>query len=268
MLKYLLFTIVILAFYQPTFSQTTFSSATDKINQTDNQGKKQGYWEMKFPNGNLRYKGFFKNNKPIGEFTRFYDTGVVQAIMIFDELGTKARATLFYNNGEKAATGNYINTKKDSIWEYYSFYTNNRIAKETFKNGVRHGISIIYFENGRHFQELNWQNDQKHGAWKQFYENGNIKVQGNYINNQKSGPFTTFYIGGLIDTKGNYINGSMEGFWEFYDEEGKLLTKIEYVNGRPVNEEELIRNQQELFKMIESRRGKIPEPDESGRFVQ
>lgn len=247
----------------PVFSQTTLSPGQERINQTDKQGRKQGYWEKEYASGSLQYKGNFKNDKPTGEFTRFYENGVMQAFMVFDDNGIKSQATLFYDNGEKAATGNYINTKKDGEWIYYSFYTNKLVSKETFQNGLKHGISVIYFENGRPSQELFWQNDLKHGQWKQYYENGKTKLQGLYENNEKTGVFTIFHYSGIIDTKGNYLNGNMEGFWEFYDDRGKLVTKVEYKDGRPVNEEDLIMNQQELFKIIESRKGKIPEPDET-----
>lgn len=247
----------------PVFSQTTLSPGQERINQTDKQGRKQGYWEKEYANGSLQYKGTFKNDKPTGEFTRYYETGVMQALMIFDDNGIKAEATLFYDNGEKAATGNYINTKKDGEWIYYSYYTSNLVSKETFQNGLKHGISVIYFENDNPSQELYWQNDLKHGLWKQYYQNGKTKLQGLYENNEKTGTFIIFHYSGIIDTKGNYVKGNMEGFWEFYDDRGKLITKVEYKDGRPVNEEDLILNQQELFKIIESRKGKIPEPDET-----
>lgn len=106
--------ILSLIFYiQTAYSQTTLSQGTN-INQTDNKGKKQGYWEKKYSNGKLQYKGFFRDDKPRGEFTRYYENGIIQAKMIFDDSGLKSHATLFYDNGEKAAEGNYVNTKKDS----------------------------------------------------------------------------------------------------------------------------------------------------------
>jgi antitoxin component YwqK of YwqJK toxin-antitoxin module len=246
-------------------TQTTIHSGNRNINQTDSQGRKQGMWEKKYPNGNFQYKGLFKNDRPVGEMTRYYEDGTKQAVMHFDEEGIHCRAVLYYDNGEIAAKGNYIQTRKDSVWEYYSYYSKNLIATESFRKGVKDGLSVVYFESGRPSQELEWQNDLKHGTWKQFFENGKIKLQGYYINNKKHGPFTYFFLNGLVDLKGRYVDDNMEGPWEFYDEKGKLITKIEYKNGRPENEEEMIREQQELFKLIESRKGKIPEPDETNR---
>ena len=36
---------------------------------------KQGMWQKKYNNGNVRYEGFFKDNKETGLFRYFYEDG-------------------------------------------------------------------------------------------------------------------------------------------------------------------------------------------------
>ncbi len=49
-------------------------------NRTDGKGK-QGEWKKYHKNGMLHKVGSFKNDKPIGEFKYYYDTGKIQAKM-------------------------------------------------------------------------------------------------------------------------------------------------------------------------------------------
>jgi antitoxin component YwqK of YwqJK toxin-antitoxin module len=252
----------------PANSQTTLSPDSSPMNQTDNKGRKQGYWERKYSNGNLQYKGFFTNDKPVGEFVRYHEGGEVQAIMNFDESGIVAQTVLFYENGEKAAQGRYIETKKDGVWEYFSFYSKGLIARETYDEGVLHGASFTYYDSGNPAQELHWHKGVKHGIWKLYYESGNTKLEGQYFNNMRNGPFTYYYPDGSIDFRGQYLYDLMDGKWDYFDSSGNLVGAVEYVNGKPVNEDELIDKEQELFKLIETSKGKIPEPEESGGFFR
>ncbi|MCD6598546.1 MAG: hypothetical protein J7L04_12705, partial [Bacteroidales bacterium] len=85
--------------------------ANDISNYTDSNGLKQGNWEKKYHNGNIKYTGKFKDNKPIGEFKRYYENKSLQSVMIYDENGTSAQTTFYYKNGKIAAEGKYSGTK-------------------------------------------------------------------------------------------------------------------------------------------------------------
>jgi hypothetical protein len=41
-----------------------------EINKTDQQGRKQGQWIKKYPNGNIQYEGIFRDDHPVGEIKR------------------------------------------------------------------------------------------------------------------------------------------------------------------------------------------------------
>ena len=44
-------------------------------NQLDDNGNRQGNWLKYHENGNVKYKGQFKDNKPYAIFYYYYDTG-------------------------------------------------------------------------------------------------------------------------------------------------------------------------------------------------
>lgn len=76
----------------------------------------------------------------------------------------------------------------------------------SYKDGRRHGETIIYYENGNILFKRNYKDGKKHGEYIAYYENGNLKY------------------------KINYKNGNKDG-WDFeYDESGKPTSKERYEN--------------------------------------
>ena len=57
-----------------TFSFLIFcctAAYSQKINQLDGNGKKNGFWKKSYANGKIRYEGSFVNGKEVGTF-KFY----------------------------------------------------------------------------------------------------------------------------------------------------------------------------------------------------
>jgi len=255
-------------FFITLFSVCSFSlEAQEKTNQTDEEGLRQGYWEQRYPNGNLRYKGHFVDGKPVGELIRYFESGDKMAIMDFDKTGTVARATLFYENGYPAAEGKYVNEKRDSVWKFFSRHQDSLLtAKEMYNMGERDGVSKTFYPGGEVSQTLAYKNGLRHGQWKQFYEGGRLKLEGNYYEDKREGSFKMYNSQGIKEVEGKYEDNLMHGDWKFFNERGDHLYTVEYNRGNPENEDELIKGEQELFRFIEEQQGKIPEPDETERF--
>ena len=67
--------LIIILLGNAALSQNVGQKGDTLKNYTDINGLKQGYWQKKYYNGNIKYEVYFKNNKPIGEFKRFYESG-------------------------------------------------------------------------------------------------------------------------------------------------------------------------------------------------
>ena len=64
------------------------SSQTEThINITDQQGMKQGHWIKKYPNENIMYDGYFKDDHPVGEFKRYYEDQSLKSVLIYSDDG-------------------------------------------------------------------------------------------------------------------------------------------------------------------------------------
>jgi antitoxin component YwqK of YwqJK toxin-antitoxin module len=89
-------------------------------NKTDAKGKKQGYWEkIDEKTGKLKYKGNFKDGKPVGEFEFYYESGKLKSKLVHMADKKTSRAKIYYESGRIMSVGKYINAKKDSVWTQY-----------------------------------------------------------------------------------------------------------------------------------------------------
>jgi antitoxin component YwqK of YwqJK toxin-antitoxin module len=245
------------------FSVITSAQTDTVFNQSDAQNLKQGWWKKSYPTGKLMYKGFFKDNKPVGEMFRYYETGALKASMVYDMNGEYASARLFYADGQVAATGVYYNSVKDSTWCYYSYYDHSLTTRETYSKGKRNGPRINYYYNGNPSEKITWVNDKKDGPWEQYFANNTLKLKAMYREGKLEGVFLVNYDSGKPYLKGGYKNDLREGEWIFFNEDGTTDMVLTYQAGVTPDTEKLDARQQELFRTIEENKGKFEEPDET-----
>jgi antitoxin component YwqK of YwqJK toxin-antitoxin module len=224
-------------------------------------GYKQGYWKKHYESGGIRYKGFFRDNKPVGKLTRYYESGVKMADLDYSDDGITATAILYYQNNSKAAEGKFINQIKDGAWKYYSYYTETVVTKETYSMGNKHGLSAIYYDNGQVAQTTMWENNLKHGPWKQYYEDTSIRLVSQHNNDKMDGLYQVFSEQGNVIIEGVYENDKPQGSWKYYLDNGTLDFELIYVDGVLQNEDALKQKLEEFMEEYEKNAGKIPEPD-------
>lgn len=236
-------------------------SYSQTINQLDANRRKQGYWEAVDRNGALVYTGYFQDDQPVGEFKRYYPTGEVRVVMNYESNSTKVHARFFWQSGELAATGNYIDAKRDSVWLYYSNHTKTLSHRVAYIEGKQHGKEQSFYSDGNVAEEIDWENGLKNGTWIQHFKNGQLKLTATYINGHLDGAYTAFSPDGKKHIEGAYRHGEYDGEWKRYDENGMLVTTIKYVVGKITNLAEVETFEQEYFKKLMEQEGKIPEPD-------
>jgi antitoxin component YwqK of YwqJK toxin-antitoxin module len=255
-------TFLILLFFISLISsaQDNSNKSGETINFTDNKGLKQGYWEKKYENGNIRYTGRFKDNKPVGEFRRYYKSSSLQSVMVYDESGNYAKATFYYENGKIAATGKYFGTKKDNIWKYYSFYGGHLSNEESYNKGKKDGYSREYYSDSTVSQEKMWKNGVLNGPWRMWFPGEKIRLETRYVNGKLNGPFNTYYPDGSQEISGIYNNDIRIGKWTYREKETGKIKIINYIGGLPENQDEIDKSFEESMKDFELNKKKYTEP--------
>lgn len=237
----------------------------DTLNYMDANGKKQGHWIQKYPNGKNKFEGYFKNDIPIGQVKKYHDNGVLKYDMYYSPNDhNKVKVTMFDVEGTLSARGTYYAKKKDSIWTYYG-NGDKVIMEESYNHGKLDGKSVIYWQTQQNqpMEIKYWKDSLKHGDWLWFYENGQIRQKAKFIEDKLNGEFLVYFSDGKPHITGAYKNNVRNGKWIYYKEDGTIKITIEYSNGKILNEDEFERAQTKIIdEEILNQQGKHTDPQD------
>jgi len=235
-----------------------------EINKTDQQGRKQGHWIKKYPNKSVSYNGFFKDNHPVGEFRRYSEDNTLKSILIYDDNGTEAEATIYHMNGYISSKGKYINQMKEGKWQFFSISINGcLICEEYYSGNLKNGPSIIFYPDSTVAEKITYINDIEQGEWVQYYPNGSICLKSNYLNGKINGRFEVWFENGQIEFSGQYKNNARDGLWYIYNKDGALKYKFEYLAGI-IKDRQLNIDESDFLDFLEKNMGRITDPEKTG----
>lgn len=234
-----------------------------QVNQTDQQGKRQGLWKKEYPGGRLMYEGYFNDGEPTGSWKRYHENGQLKAAIDYDEDSDSATVVLYNTLGQKIASGKYVDEKKAGNWKYFS--GERIVAGENFSDGQKHGQSIRYYESGEPFEISEWVNGKQEGKYQVLFKNGKPAMQCKMSNNMRNGLCLSYFENGRVEMEASYFNNLRDGEWKFYNQDGDHLYTLIYDKGKILNPEvrDSIDNLQ--LKNMESAPNAIPDPE---KFMQ
>ncbi len=193
-------------------------------NVKDAQGRKQGEWGKDYSNGTPKYRGTFKDNKPVGEFLYYWPNGAKKSVLNYQD-GGKATAVHYYPNGNKQSEGPYVNQQKDGDWTFYNEDGVMR-ARESYQKDKKHGITITYFTNGKKASEQHFKEGIQQGEEIRYFENGKVMAKDHYTAGERDGQFVIYNPDGSPSVRGAHSMGEETGKWEMYDSQGMLLKEV------------------------------------------
>lgn len=259
--------IIIIASLLAISALATCQTATE-INKTDQQGKKQGHWIKKYPNGIPKYEGFFKDDKPVGEFRRYYEDKTLKSLLTYNGDGTDAIANIYHPNGNISSKGKYINQLKEGKWQFFSAYFKDYlISEEYYIKNLKNGQSLKFYPDSTVAERLTYIKDIRQGEWIQYYPNGAICLKSNYLNGKINGKFEVWFENGRIEFSGQYKNDARDGLWYIYRTDGTIKYKIEYLAG-VTKDRQMDIDESDYLDFLEKNKGKIADPEKSGIIWQ
>jgi antitoxin component YwqK of YwqJK toxin-antitoxin module len=244
------------------------ATAQDKqaINQTAKDGKKQGHWIKKYPNGNVMYDGFFKNGNPAGEFKRYYEDKTLKSVLVFNTDGAEATAVLYYPNGFVASRGKYVNQLKEGKWQFFSPTSKDKIVcEEEYLHNKRSGLSVVFYADSTIAEKINYKNDLKNGEWLKYYQNGALILKTFYVNGKLNGKFEAFFDNGKPEFIGQYKNDLKDGLWIIYKKDGSQRFRTEYISG-VANNRDIDIYESDYIDSLERNKVKIADPEKTGEI--
>lgn len=209
-----------------------------------------------YPDGSVRYKGYFLNNEPVGEMLRYYPDGKLQAKMEYK--GDTVKALLYSKDGAYTSSGMYVNKLKDGVWKYRK--GEHLLIQESYRNNILEGARVVYFTSGKTAESQVWDKGKPEGEWSQYYKDGQLRLQSSYKVGKLNGLVRRYGPEGNLRATGEYRNDRKEGKWLFYDEQGKLLKEKVYHKGIAEGAlEEEMEESRRLDELVRSGT-KIPDP--------
>jgi antitoxin component YwqK of YwqJK toxin-antitoxin module len=255
--------VFILAYFTA-ISVSAFTQADTLINQTDQQGRKQGQWIKKYPDQKIMYEGIFRDNHPVGDFRRYTKEGKLKSVLIFSKDGREANATIYHPNGKVSSKGKYVNQQKEGKWQFYSAeIPDYLICEEYYSGNMRNGPSVKFYPDSTVAEKVDYVDDLKNGEWIQYYPNGNICQISYYQKGKANGKFEAWYDDGTVEINGHYKNDHKEGKWLIYNDDGSLKYELNFKNGL-ASDNQLELDETNYIDSLERNKGKIPDPEKSG----
>lgn len=233
--------------------------AQNSLNQVDAQGRKQGPWMKKYPNGELMYEGTFSDDKPVGIWKRYFDNGNLKAILEYDINSDSVRAQLFEVNDQPVASGTYLNEKKAGNWTYFSGTA--KIAEEHFKEGMKNGLSRKYYKTGELLEESTWKEDLLEGPYRAFFPSGKPYLECMYSKNKRNGLCISYYESGGMEVEASYENDLPVGTWTYYRENEGVKYRLHYIAGHLTNPETLRGVTTRELEELEKVRDRLDDPE-------
>jgi antitoxin component YwqK of YwqJK toxin-antitoxin module len=247
-------------------SAVVFCQTDTTINKTDQQGKKQGHWIKKYSSQVVMYDGFFRDNRPVGSFKRFYEDSTPFSVMIFNDAGNEAFATIYHPNGYISSRGKYINQLKEGKWQFFSSVSDGYlICEENYSNNIKNGPSVKFYPDSTTAEKIIYVDDIKQGDWVQYYPDKTICLRSNYQNGMINGKFEVWFENGKIQLSGQYKNDKRDGFWYFYNNDGTLRYKVEYEDGI-LKDRQMETDETNYLEFLEKNKGKIADPEKTGNI--
>ena len=195
-----------------------------------------GPYKEYYKDGQLKKKGFYKNDNKISIWKDYYENGQVKKVYTYNSNGQLSGIEETYSDD-----GNLVSETKYS-------QNGGLISKHYFKNGK---LSIIYalipsennkyfikaggykefYENGTLKIESLYANNELSGIWKRYYETGEIEWEVEYNDGYRQGLYKQFYKSGILKLEGRHVADLKNGEEKRYDEKGSLLWKGAYFKG-------------------------------------
>ena len=167
-------------------------------NQTDSQGRKQGYWEETGRLGETG-KGLYVDDLRQGLWKAYNSNG-----------------TLWWEN-------HYLNGELHGIHKRYRLDSDGAILYEaTYLNGKVHGTRKKYYDDGTLESETLYQNDLRQGPFKDYHTNGNTHHEGQYVDDLKQGIWKTYWTNKQLHIESPYLDGMLHGVIWNYNRDGTL----------------------------------------------
>lgn len=231
----------------------------ERVNRTDNEGRKQGTFREYFENGRIKKEANYMDDQLHGYYREFSGSGeLITAVRyergkIVEEIDEDMRELLdmkntYDENGRLIFSGGYKEGVPVGIHRFYdttgaviNAYLYNELGQKISEGiideqGNRIGSWTDFYPTGEVRDKGVYQDNLRSGNWIFYYQSGSIEQKGRFERGRYQGAWTWYYPNGNVWREERYFNGREDGMFVEYDPSGQILTKGDYIGGEKEGE--------------------------------
>jgi antitoxin component YwqK of YwqJK toxin-antitoxin module len=110
------------------------------------------------------------------------------------------------------------------------------VSRETYKDGVRTGVSTRWWENGEKKMEATYVEGKPSGPTFEWFLSGSKKLEKEYSNGIPHGKEVAWYDDGEMHYERHYSGGKPHGIWTDWARGGTIARQIQYENGKAIKQ--------------------------------
>lgn len=215
-------TLLTLKYYYPSGKIKCVSDITTR-------GEKHGVEDFYFENGIQKYQYYFISGGTLWAIGKGH-TITGDSLYLGNLAFGQGEFRICSDSGKILTRGFYKDSRQDSIWSFY--YADGKPERTVgWKNGLQHGKSERYFENGKIEQDILWEYGYMVHS-KHYFKSGRVFREINYKNGLEDGKATEYYDeDGRIRQIRTYRDGKENGYVYQYNADGSLREKAKMQNG-------------------------------------
>lgn len=227
----------------------------EKINQKDENNKKQGIWKEFYENKEVKREQKF-NDDSLDGYVKEYDKkgnllstkkySFGKQILKAPEIANVEVYREVFEDGTLKYEGVYSDSV--AIGTHYKYIQKRRCDSSLFRRDDTSDVfikrifcrnvpvpdsAIEYFDGTVVAQGAVDSLRNRIGVWTEYHNTGEFRGKGVYKEGNRIGEWEFFYASGKLEQKGKYDKkGRAQGGWKWYYESGKLWREENYLNGR------------------------------------
>jgi antitoxin component YwqK of YwqJK toxin-antitoxin module len=221
---------------------TQIWAQNDKLNRTNANGDRIGFWIIKGEDGKLLSKGRYNDEGERHGLWKFYMSPIGRYASTPDvkgyyENGVKhGRWELVDSRSKMKMKGKFVEGQMEGVWIIYD-EMGDKVAAGRYRDGIRHGEWLLFKDDQVMAKGL-YEDGKKVGTWEYDYyvDRGQVRIKGAFSYDQTYEKGTMEYYKverhpkfgteELLVGTGSYLNGLKEGRWIEYAKglKGELIS--------------------------------------------
>jgi antitoxin component YwqK of YwqJK toxin-antitoxin module len=219
-------------------STWTFYAGKDTIAAIENYrlGEKQGLFITYYKNSNVSAEKNFNKNIQEGPSREYFENGKIQREIFYVNGIRNGKAKFYSATGTLSMEGLYLNDLEDGKWSYYqengtldlqAIFKKGELVKSTRFNGLEE----LNYPDNIPKSRITYKNGLKNGIFVEYYDLGKIEMEiipakDGYPEEQKEA-----ILGQKISRSGAFVNDKLDGIITWFKEDGTIDREETYKEG-------------------------------------